>query len=43
MGAEVTVLDDLSTGKIENIEKHLQKRSVKFVKGDVCNLTRKKI
>ena len=36
-GTEVTVLDNLSTGKIENIEKHLQNRSVKFVKGDVCN------
>jgi nucleoside-diphosphate-sugar epimerase len=36
-GAEVTVLDNLSTGKIENIKKHLQNRSLKFVKGNICN------
>jgi nucleoside-diphosphate-sugar epimerase len=36
-GAEVTVLDNLSTGKTENIEKHLQNRNMQFVKGNICN------
>jgi UDP-glucose 4-epimerase len=35
--AEVTVLDDLSTGKTENIEKHVRSKNIQFVKGDVCN------
>jgi UDP-glucose 4-epimerase len=35
--AEVTVLDDLSTGKTENIEKHVRSRNMRFIKGDVCN------
>jgi UDP-glucose 4-epimerase len=35
--AEVTVLDNLSTGKTENIEKHVRSKNIQFVKGDVCN------
>lgn len=34
---EVTVLDNLSTGKRENIEKHKQNQNLHFVKGDVRN------
>ncbi len=36
-GADVTVLDDLSTGRIKNIE-HLTKTSrIKFIQSDVCS------
>jgi len=36
-GAEVTVLDNLYTGQMENIEQHKQDRNFHFVKGDVRN------
>lgn len=35
--AEVTVLDNLYTGRIENIKHHEQNRNFHFVKGDVRN------
>ena len=34
-GADVTALDDFSTGRMKNIE-HLKKKSFKLVKSDVC-------
>jgi len=34
-GFEVTIFDDLSTGKIENISHHLEKRKIRFIEGDV--------
>ena len=36
-GTDVTVLDNLCSGKTENLAVHLQRRSIKFVKGDICN------
>ena len=36
-GAEVTVLDNLYTGQLENVGQHKQNRNFHFVKGDVCN------
>jgi len=36
--AEVTVLDNLYTGQLENLEQHKQNRNLHFVKGDVRNL-----
>jgi nucleoside-diphosphate-sugar epimerase len=36
-GAEVTVLDNLYTGKMENIEHHKRNKNFHFVKGDVRN------
>jgi nucleoside-diphosphate-sugar epimerase len=35
--AEVTVLDNLYTGRIENIKRYKQNRNFRFVKGDVRN------
>ena len=35
--AKVAVLDNFSTGKIKNIEKHLRDKKIHLVKGDVCN------
>lgn len=35
-GAEVTALDDLSTGRIKNIDQLSKNTSFKFVKSDVC-------
>ena len=35
-GFEVTVFDDLSTGRIENIRHHLEKGKIRFIEGDVC-------
>ena len=35
---EVTVLDNLYTGQIENLERHSQNKNFRFVKGDVRNL-----
>jgi len=32
---EVIVFDDLSTGRIENISHHLEKRKIRFIEGDV--------
>jgi UDP-glucuronate decarboxylase len=34
--ADVTALDDLSTGKMENIDHLSKKKSFKFIKSDVC-------
>ncbi len=34
-GFEVTVLDNLDTGHIENIESHQGKQDFHFIKGDV--------
>jgi UDP-glucose 4-epimerase len=36
--AEVTVLDNLDTGQIENITRHRQNRNFHFIKGDIRNL-----
>ena len=36
-GVEVTVLDNLYSGQMENIEQHRKKRNFHFVKGDVRN------
>jgi UDP-glucose 4-epimerase len=36
-GAEVTVYDNLSTGKLENIADAESKDRLHFVKGDICN------
>ena len=36
-GNEVVVLDDLSTGKLENLSAHKGKKNFKFIKGDVCD------
>lgn len=35
---EVIILDDLSTGKIENIEGVIEKKNVEFVKGSITDL-----
>lgn len=37
-GYRVTILDDLSTGKIENIEGLLRRDSVEFIQGTITNL-----
>jgi len=34
---EVTIIDDLSTGKIENINQLLKRKSVKFIKGSITD------
>jgi len=36
-GIEVTVLDNLFAGKIENIEQHMKNANFRFVKGDIRN------
>lgn len=36
-GAEVTILDDLSTGKTENVRAHLDAGSARFVEGSVLD------
>ena len=36
-GVEVTVLDNLHTGRLENIEQHKQNKKFRFVKGDIRN------
>ncbi len=36
--AEIVILDNLSSGKAENISAHLPSQNVKFIKGDICNL-----
>ncbi len=38
-GYDVTIIDDLSTGKITNIEPLLQKNAAKFVKGSITDLS----
>ena len=35
-GAEITVVDDLSTGRIKNIEHLTSDKKIKFVQSDVC-------
>ena len=37
-GYQVTILDNLSTGKKENIEPLIKQRRVSFVKGSITNL-----
>jgi UDP-glucose 4-epimerase len=37
-GSQVIIVDNLSTGRLENIEPFLKKTSVKFVEGDVTDL-----
>jgi len=37
-GTEVVILDDLATGKMENITDLLKSAQVKFIKGSVTNL-----
>ena len=37
-GYEVTVLDNLSTGNLENIKAHLNRASFRFVKGDIRDI-----
>lgn len=41
-GAEVRIVDDLSSGKIENIKEHIDKKRVEFIKADLRepNVTR---
>ena len=36
-GAEVVILDNLSSGKIDNISHHQGNPNVKFIKGDLLN------
>ena len=36
---DVTVLDNLDTGKMENITQHKQNRNFHFIKGDICNFS----
>ena len=36
-GCEVVVLDDLSSGRLENINHHVESKRVDFVRGDVCS------
>lgn len=38
-GVKVTVLDNLSTGKMENINEFLENPNFKFFKGDICDFT----
>ena len=38
MGCTVRCLDDLSTGKYENIEPFLEKEGFTFIKGDIRDL-----
>ena len=35
--ADVTILDNLDTGNMENIVQHEQNGNFHFVKGDICN------
>ena len=35
-GAEVTALDDLSTGRMQNIDHLIKNSNFKFIKSDVC-------
>lgn len=36
-GYDVTVLDNLSTGKVENIRSHINDKTIKFVNGDITD------
>jgi len=44
-GARVTAVDDLSSGRIENIKEHIKQKRIKFYLGDLCdiNTTRKAV
>lgn len=35
LGASVRIVDDLSSGKLENIKPHLKNKSIEFIKGDL--------
>ncbi len=35
---QVTVVDNLSSGELKNIQPHLDKVKIKFIKGDICDL-----
>ncbi len=35
LGASVRVVDDLSSGKVENIKKHIRNKEIEFIKGDL--------
>jgi len=37
-GFDVTVIDNLSTGRVENIEHHKNKKNFRFIKGDIRDL-----
>lgn len=36
-GYDVVVLDNLSTGKVENIRSHINDKTIKFVNGDITD------
>ncbi len=36
-GTKVRVVDDLSSGKLENIKAHIKKKEIEFIKGDLVN------
>jgi len=36
-GILVTVVDDLSSGRLENIKKHVKNKNIDFIKGDLLN------
>ena len=36
-GVEVKVLDDLSSGRLENLSEHMKEKHVLIVKGDICD------
>ena len=38
LGYKVICLDNLSNGKIENIQPFFDNESFKFIKGDICDL-----
>jgi len=38
-GYQVTILDDLSTGKTENIKELLSKDTIQFIQGSVTNFS----
>ena len=35
LGANIRVIDDLSSGKLENIQQHINDNKVEFIKGDL--------
>lgn len=38
-GAQVRVVDNLSSGKLANLREHLEKDCIEFIEGDVCDLS----
>lgn len=34
-GASIRVIDDLSSGKLENIQEHIDRKRIEFIKGDI--------